>query len=148
MLESSLINKRISKSLLLWEDLASSLTEGQLGSKLCDLPSNEIGHQIWCVVGARESYLNALREGKWKGFSCSLSAKQTKNQEEVVSALKRSRIQFEDWIAKTTSLSETQQDLLFSLIEHEAQHHGQLIRYLYGLKIPVPQSWKQRYDLD
>jgi uncharacterized damage-inducible protein DinB len=34
------------------------------------------------------------------------------------------------------------------LLEHEVQHHGQLIRYLYGLGIERPESWKQRYALD
>lgn len=148
MLESHLIKKRVTASLLLWENLAASLDDNQLGLKLRDLPSNEIGHQIWCVIGARESYLKALRAGQWSGFSCSLDAKQTKNQREVLEALKRSRMHFEDWLSTASHISEGQQDLLFSLVEHEAQHQGQLIRYLYGLKIEIPASWKQRYHLD
>lgn len=40
------------------------------------------------------------------------------------------------------------EDFLFDLLEHEAQHHGQLIRYLYGLGIERPPSWKERYALD
>jgi len=35
-----------------------------------------------------------------------------------------------------------------NLLEHEAQHHGQLIRYLYGLRLPIPASWKSRYALE
>lgn len=148
MIEANLIKNRTASSFLLWEDLVLSLNEAHLSSKLGDLPSNEIGHQIWCVVGARESYLAALREGQWKGFSCSLNAKQTSNPQEVLAALKRSRIQFENWMTSTPKVYEAQQDLLFSLIEHEAQHQGQLIRYLYGLKIQIPPSWKQRFSLD
>lgn len=147
MIEAHLIQKRLSQSFLLWEDLASSLDTIQLGAKLNDLPSNKIGLQFWCVVGARESYLNALREGQWKGFSCSLNGEQTTNPKEILATLKQSRIQFEDWMNTVSKMSEAQQDLLFSLIEHEAQHQGQLIRYLYGLKIPIPPSWKQRYHL-
>jgi hypothetical protein len=147
MIETNLIEKRLSQSFLLWEDLASSLNAIQLGAKLNDLPSNKIGHQFWCVVGARESYLNALREGRWKGFSCSLNAEQITSQKEILATLKQSRIQFEDWVNTASKISDAQQDLLFSLIEHEAQHQGQLIRYLYGLKIQIPASWKQRYHL-
>lgn len=146
MLDASTVKKRISKSFALWDDLVSSLNDAHLSSKLRDLPSNEIGQQLWCVVGARESYLKALREGQWQGFSCSL--KETKSQQEVLSAFKRSRAHFEEWFAVESTLSETQQDLLFSLIEHEAQHQGQLIRYLYGIKAVIPPSWKQRYHLD
>ena len=35
-----------------------------------------------------------------------------------------------------------------ALLEHETQHHGQLIRYLYGLGIPRPESWQRQYALD
>jgi hypothetical protein len=38
--------------------------------------------------------------------------------------------------------------LVLDLLEHEAAHHGQLIRYLYGLKLPIPAGWKRRYALD
>jgi len=59
MIEANIMMKRLAQSFHLWEDLASSLDGTHLGSKLGDLPSNAIGHQLWCVVGARESYLNA-----------------------------------------------------------------------------------------
>jgi hypothetical protein len=36
---------------------------------------------------------------------------------------------------------------VLDLLEHEAQHHGQLIRYLYALKLAIPDSWKARYAL-
>ena len=38
--------------------------------------------------------------------------------------------------------------LILDLLEHEAAHQGQLIRYLYGLRLPIPASWKARYALD
>lgn len=46
-----------------------------------------------------------------------------------------------DWTSDRTGL-------LMSLLEHEVQHHGQLIRYLYGNRLAIPQSWKARYTLD
>ena len=33
------------------------------------------------------------------------------------------------------------------LLEHESAHQGQLIRYLYGLQLPIPAGWKDRYAL-
>jgi hypothetical protein len=33
------------------------------------------------------------------------------------------------------------------LLEHELQHHGQLIRYVYGNKLEFPESWKKRYTV-
>jgi hypothetical protein len=34
-----------------------------------------------------------------------------------------------------------------SAIAKTAAHHGQLIRDLYGLNLPIPDSWKSRYAL-
>lgn len=42
----------------------------------------------------------------------------------------------------------TGQRWLGDLLEHETQHHGQLIRYIYALDIPRPPSWRERYALD
>jgi hypothetical protein len=30
---------------------------------------------------------------------------------------------------------------------HETQHHGQLIRYVYGLGLVFPESWRDRWNL-
>jgi spore coat protein CotF len=37
--------------------------------------------------------------------------------------------------------------LFMDLLEHEIQHHGQLIRYIYGNKLTFPNGWKQRYNV-
>jgi len=42
----------------------------------------------------------------------------------------------------------TRWGLALDLLEHEAAHQGQLIRYLYGLALPIPASWKRRYALE
>lgn len=46
------------------------------------------------------------------------------------------------------SLTIAQEKLAFDLLEHEVQHQGQLIRYLYGLKLGIPAGLKARYHLD
>jgi hypothetical protein len=99
---------RSGRAARLYTDLADTLTPEMFGSRLGDLPSNTIADQLWCVVGARESYARAARDGGWKGFASSLNLESA----------------------------------------HETQHHGQLIRCLYGLGIPRPASWRERYALD
>ena len=37
--------------------------------------------------------------------------------------------------------------LRFALLEHEVQHHGQLIRFVYGNKLSFPESWNKRYTV-
>ena len=51
-----------------------------------------------------------------------------------------SRIDFE-------SLAEEQIELAFDLLEHEIQHHGQLIRFVYGNRLSFPDSWSKRYTV-
>ena len=44
-------------------------------------------------------------------------------------------------------LSDMQVDLAFELLEHEVQHHGQLIRYVYATGLTFPVSWHDRYTV-
>jgi len=139
-----LLNKKIERAFTLTQDLAEHLDQAHLSLNLPGLPSNKIGEQLWCVVGARESYLNAIKNEKWVGFSCSL--KDPASKPAVLAALTQSQqavIQF----IRSTTLNETQADLLLDLLEHEIQHHGQLIRYIYGNKLSFPKSWNERYTV-
>ncbi|WP_261177856.1 hypothetical protein [Anaerobacillus sp. CMMVII] len=45
------------------------------------------------------------------------------------------------------SIDEINSNLLIDLLEHEVQHHGQLIRYAYANKIDFPKSWNFRYTV-
>lgn len=45
------------------------------------------------------------------------------------------------------NLTENQTDFLFTLLEHEVMHHGQLIRYIYGNILRFPDSWTDRYTV-
>jgi len=65
----------------------------------------------------------------------------------VADALESSANLVRESIKTMDSFDQTQCRLLVDLVEHEAAHHGQLIRYLYGLKLPVPEGWKERYTL-
>ena len=138
-----LLKTRLERAIALTADLVDHLNGTALGADLPNLPSNRISGQLWCVVGARESYCAAIEAGEWQGFSCSLKAPGDKVA--VLAALQSSAerlsgIDFE-------SLADRQIELGFDLLEHEIQHHGQLIRYVYGNRLSFPDSWHERYTV-
>lgn len=131
------------RSFKLTQDLIVHLNEEALGLDLPNLPSNRIAGQLWCIVGARESYTKAIEAGGWQGFSCSLTMPRAKQS--VLAALdatlaRLGEIDFAD-------LNETQADLALELLEHEIQHHGQLIRFVYANGLTFPVSWNERYTV-
>jgi len=148
MIEANVLKEKLQRSFGLYDDLIQELKEEHLKLDLAGLPSNTIGQQIWCVIGARQSYLKAILAGGWQGFACGLDWKSTENKLAVQEQLAESKKTFLAALDSLTSLSPSQQSLMFDLIEHEAQHHGQLVRYLYGQKLSVPATWKKRYNLD
>ena len=119
------ISDSLKRSFELYRELAESLDEPALSAKLSELPSNTIGEQLWCVVGARESYSRAITENKWSGFSCSLES--TKDKTTVVEALEHSQAAVREVLQAIASYSDTQNRLAIDLLEHEVAHHGQLI---------------------
>ena len=131
MIEVAVLKEKLQRSFGLFDDLVQELKEENLKLDLAGLPSNTIGQQLWCVVGARHSYLRAILAGAWQGFSCSLDAKSIENKISVQEQLSASHKTFISAIAGLSSLTP-----------------GQLIRYLYGQKLPVPATWKKRYNLN
>ncbi len=109
--------------------------------------ANTIGAQFWCVVGARESYTRAIENGEWAGFDCSLSGRDISDQGKVVAALTESERAFDD-ILPGIDWTPVRDELLLDLLEHEAQHQGQLIRFIYGLGYRFPDWWARRWALD
>jgi hypothetical protein len=126
--------------------LIDLLSEDDLGRRLGDR-SNTIGAQMWCVVGARESFARAIENDGWIGFSCSLSGDDTTSKKLVLKALARSGAM----LARTTDgvdWTDRREGLLLDLLEHEIQHQGQIIRYVYALGRRFPESWVMRWALD
>jgi uncharacterized damage-inducible protein DinB len=120
-------------------ELASSLTEVEFSSKL-DVPKYKtIEDHLWCVVGARESYFNALLAGEWQGFSCSIADDSDKANYER--ALQQTQDRF-DKVLSDVHWTENTENILASLYEHEIMHEGQIIRLIYGLGLEMPQSSK------
>jgi hypothetical protein len=140
--------RRLAAAFDLHAVLAASLDEAALRSTLGELPSNTIGAQFWCVVGGRESYARAIETGIWAGFGCSLSAADTTVPHRVGDALASSAAAASSAVLAEPDLSEPQVELALQLLEHETQHHGQLSRYLYALRMPMPEPWRARCNLE
>ncbi|MCC7478052.1 DinB family protein [bacterium] len=154
-----LIALRLGAMFQRWADLLEALPEGALSQKL-PAASNSIGGQFWCVIGARESYARAIAAGSWQGFDCSLSGDAAQSRDAVRAALRSSA---EAALAAAAALATdaaagaaqpdaagpggAREGLLLDLLEHEAQHQGQLIRYVYALGYSFPETWKQRWAL-
>lgn len=126
-------------------ELVASLPEADLGWRLAER-SNTIGAQIWCVVGARESYTKAIRQDGWVGFDCSLSGPETAIKDRVLDAFDRSEEALIE-VLGDLEWTDARGRLLLDLLEHETQHQGQLIRYIYALGRPFPESWATRWAL-
>jgi hypothetical protein len=143
------LKRRFERTNRLFVDLVDSLDgDGGLASELPNIRSNSIAAQLWCVVGARTSYLAATRAGAWAGFSCPLTADDLKHRARIVQSLTVSAMDIDEYLSSMGDLGGPQFGFLLDLLEHETQHHGQLIRYLYGLSLSIPASWKERYALD
>jgi hypothetical protein len=137
------LKARLDRSFTLTYDLMDQLDDASLGLDLPALPSNRIAGQLWCVIGARESYTRAIEAGGWQGFACSLTVPLTRQS--VLAALEATRTRM--GIIDFASLGDAQIDLVLDLLEHELQHHGQLIRFVYGNRLTFPDSWNKRYTV-
>lgn len=137
------LKEKLDRSFSLTHDLVAHLDETCLNLDLPNLPSNQIAGQLWCIVGARESYTKAIETGGWKGFSCSLTTPRVKSS--VLVALETTHRQMNE--IEFAELTDVQVELAFDLLEHEIQHHGQLIRFVYGNGLTFPGSWNKRYTV-
>ena len=142
----SIIVERLRRAVDLTDGLAADLLPSALMAHNGAARSNTIGGQFWCVVGARESYARAFDARAWQGFTCSLT--EPASLPSVHAALASSR----DDILVRLSAAEAAIDpardaILADLLEHEVQHHGQLIRFFYANDLSFPTSFAERYSL-
>ena len=145
---NDLLRRRFSRANTLYLDFVDAVSAEQLGSHLADLPSDTVGHQLWCVLGARESYPRAARAREWQGFTSPVTADETTDAAALRTAFAQTSNDVDEWIAGLDAGDEASFTYALALLEHETQHHGQLIRYLYGLGIDRPESWQRQYALD
>ncbi|MCL4266217.1 MAG: hypothetical protein KJ069_23630 [Anaerolineae bacterium] len=143
MIVNQKLKAHLDHSFKLTHDLVTHLDETALGLDLPKLPSNRMAGQLWCIVGARESYISGIVAGGWKGFSCSLTTPRVKAS--VLAALEATHKDLCD--LNFANLADIQLELAFGLLEHEVQHHGQLIRFVYANNLTFPDSWNRRYTV-
>lgn len=139
-----LLKQRVLQALRLTDDFYNHINGDSLRLRILDLPSNTIGEQAYCIIGARESYLEALRVGQWDKFICSLT--DCNNITLIINKMEETHNNIEAFL-QDIRIGEINSNLLFDLLEHEVQHHGQLIRYAYSNKIDFPKSWNIRYTV-
>lgn len=137
------LKSRLERAFQLTFDLVHHLDEMSLSADLPNLPSNRIAGQLWCIVGARESYIKAIDAGGWQGFSCSFKTPRIKGS--VLDVLEETRRHLNQ--LDFQNLNDEQVKLAFDLLEHEIQHHGQLIRFVYANGLTFPKSWNERYTV-
>ena len=139
-----IIKSRLNKAFDLTVDLYKSLKESDYQLKIPKAPSNSFAGQVWCIIGARESYLKALKNGKWSGFSCSV---EKGSKEEFLEKLSKTKSDMNKFLNSEKKFSSFEKETLLDLLEHEVQHHGQLIRFVYSNKLKFPKSWNERYTV-
>jgi uncharacterized damage-inducible protein DinB len=141
-----LVDARLDGVFALYDELAAAIDAVQLRQSL-PVPSNSIGLQLWCVVGARETWARAMESGRWGPFRCSITSFADTHDPAVVRRrLAGSAVELRAAVA-THPADETRANLKLELLEHETQHLGQLLRYLLGLGIQPPAGWKARFAL-
>lgn len=120
-------------------DLIGQIDDAALMERLEAPKHKSLREHLWCIIGARESYANALHAGEWSGFSCSMTQYA---RADFAEKLKSSSALVLETIAGTDDWTPTRDELLLSLAEHEVMHEGQIIRHVYGLERTLPKSWK------
>ena len=145
---NELLRRRLERSNTLYLDFLDTIPAEHLGSRLPGLPSDTVGHQLWCVLGARESFPKAARAGEWQGFSSPVERDGSSDASAVRAAFVQAAGDVDEWVAGIDPADEDSLRYVIALLEHETMHQGQLIRYLYGLGIDRPHTWQQQYALD
>ena len=141
-----MLTDRLGHALELTDLLAAGIDEESLGLHNGAAPSNTIALQFWCIVGARESYGRAIERGEWAGFACSLN--EPGSARAVRDALSSSGARVRELCgALEQPLDAARESLIFDLLEHEVQHHGQLVRYFYANGLQFPDRFAARYAL-
>lgn len=145
---NELLRRRLERANILYLDFVDTIPAAHLVSRLPGLPSDTVGHQLWCVLGARESFPRAARAGEWQGFSSPIDRDGSSDAAGVRAAFVQTAADVDDWVAGIDAADEDSWRYALALLEHETMHQGQLIRYLYGLGIDRPHTWQQQYALD
>ena len=147
-MSTNAVVESLDRSFGLYRDLFPLLDEAvlviQAGRACLRTPC---GAQLWCVIGARERLCTGDRRRR-VGRLLVLARVDRRPRQGLRGARPIRGFGLRGGAVDAIEQADAQERLVLDLLEHEAQHHGQLIRYLYGLRLPVPASWRSRYGLD
>jgi hypothetical protein len=133
-------------------DYLDVLDQSQLSLKLPFPESQSIGYQFWCMTGAHESYLKELEFGDWQGFSSSMDQLEHPSPPAIKANMQRSDQRMAE-LLRTKDLGVRLDSgkygygLVQLMIEHEMQHQGQLINFMFCHHLPIPKSWQDKWAL-
>lgn len=145
---SKVLKRKLTYAIAMLGDVTKHLASEDYAKDLRGLPSNTIGEQLWCLAGARESYIKAIKSDGSFEWNCCLDYEKANSKPDIDRYLD---LQGKEAITVLNGLSdftENQMDLALDLMSHEFQHQGQMIRYIYANKVGVPGSWKEFWHLD
>jgi hypothetical protein len=133
-------------------DYLDVLDQAQLAQRLPFPESESLGYQFWCMVGAHESYLRKLRHGSWQGFASSLDQFPAATPAIIRQQMEQADSELAALCATTdlgAQLANGQHgyEVVFQMIKHEMHHHGQLINFMFYLRLPIPASWQREWAL-
>lgn len=138
-------------------DLLDVLKQEDLEKRLPFPTSQSLYYQFECMVGTTETLGDAIKTGKPQEWYCSLWSLPGHASSSVPLATIREYFQSSDELLlaalKEVALLTEQEDhtsplqKYWTLVEHEAHHHGQLINFIYALDLPIPQSWASLWKL-
>ena len=127
----------LARRLAFYAALVDEAADDAFGAEL-DVPRNRtLGQHLWCIVGTRESYAKAIADGAMGGWSSSVK---TLQRDEFRAKLASSRAALLDAIEGVADWTPERDALLAEVAEHEVMHEGQIIRLMFGLEKPVPES--------
>ncbi len=141
-----MLKKKAVSTIQLLDQITDVLQPEMYKQRLGMLRSNSIG-QLWCLAGARESYSIAIKNDSEFKWTCSFRS-DANSKPDIDQYLVGCSENFVLLLKNLDALSMNQQSLLIDFIGHEFQHQGQLIRYLYGNRLPIPDGWRNFWHLE
>ena len=120
-----------------YNDLMQHIDDNTLGDRLGVPRDKNVRENLWCIVGTRESFAQAIAADSPLDWKCSM---QQFDRADFIAALAESAASFLESVASVAAWSDHQADLLARIVEHEAMHEGQIIRQVWGLEKTLPES--------
>lgn len=134
-------------------DFLDVISQANLENKLPFQQSQSIYYQFDCMIGTTETITDSIKNEHGDPWHCSLPNNvSSMPKEQIKKHLQKSDDSLLKILTKTDLLTQqadnrTPLDKYLELVEHESQHQGQIINFIYALNLPIPQSWATYWHL-